>query len=128
MNMKQRVKSKEIEKREDKWKKLAIALDERKDGEFTKPTPLANLAKIHKDTATYIMDGYDTLAQIGIINFRDENGNWTGTLKSKEFLNTTNALRELRKRQLDQASRVDELNDKIDKALKILEKLQTIKK
>lgn len=121
--MKHNRKHKSIEKREEKWTKLAIALENKKEGEFAKPTPLAKTAKIHKDTANYIMDGYDTLNQIGIMNFRDEEGNWTGTLKSKEFINTTNSLREIRKKQIDQANQLDQIELKIVKLMQLLENI-----
>ncbi len=106
-------KNKIIEKREEKWGKIVRALDGLKEGEFIKPTPLAKMSGVHKDTATDIMDGYDTLSEIGFINFRDKDRNWTGTIKSKESIGVLNLLREIRKEQLEQSNDIEDIKKKL---------------
>ena len=109
------------EKKSEKLIKIIKAGEEFRGKGVIKPTPFAKKAGIHKDTFTDSMDVYDSLKDLGIINFRDENGELVGTIISDEYKNTINLLREIRKEQLNQNTEMDKLKKEILEIKRILE-------
>jgi hypothetical protein len=108
------VKSKDkIDKREEKYRRVASAIANMEVGQIISPTKLFKNIQIHPDTGRDLMDMWDSLRQIGFETIRDENGVLVRIIRVNENLDLKKEISEMRKDILDIKIKLEEVKEKI---------------
>ena len=108
-------KSLKIDKREDKYRRVASAIANMEVGQIISPTKLFKSIQIHPDTGKDLIDMWDSLKQIGFETIRDENGTLIKIMRVNENLDLKKEISEVRKDILDMKVKLDEIKEALKK-------------
>lgn len=107
-----------ILKREEKYKRIAVAIANLGIGDIITPTKLALSSQIHPDTFRDLMDLYDSLKGIGFETSRDPSGKLKNIHRINDNLDIKKEIRELRKEFIDIKTVIDEIKIKLSEKKK----------
>lgn len=102
-------KIKEIDKKEDKIKRIAIELEKLDIGEIISPSTLYRKAGIHPSTGKDIMDSHLTFRDISFDTIIDKNGEVKKFIKIDDSINIKSQLREIKEGHLKMEKQMDEI-------------------
>jgi len=106
---------KQIDKRENKLRRLATELAKLSPGEFRSLTNVCKSINIHHDTGEDIADGHDSLNEIGFITMRDKKDRVRGFMGTDESLDTRKQIRDIKISLINLEKDLDEIKTEIKK-------------
>jgi len=105
---------KQIDKREEKYKRISIAIEKMPVGSIIAPSTLARSVGVHPQTLTDLFDLIDSLKEIGFETTRDSK---TGKIKNihrvNDSLNLKKEVAEMKKELIDIGVTLEEIKIKI---------------
>jgi len=107
---------KQIDKRENKSRRIATAIANLKIGETITPTKLfRDIVGIHPDTGKDLLDLHDSLREINFEIFRDEKEEIKVIVRRDEGLDIRKNLREINGKLINLEKDLDEIKTEIKK-------------
>ena len=100
---------KQIDKREDKYRRISSLIANMEVGEMKTPTDLFRTVNIHPDTGRDLMDLYDSLKSIGFEKISDKNWKLKSIKRINENLDIKIEIREMRKAIFDIKTAIEKL-------------------
>jgi len=100
---------KQVDKKEDKYRKISTAIANMGIGDKLSPTNLFRNIGLHPNTGRDLLDLYDSLKEIGFETVRGNNGNVRLIIRTDESLNIRNEIRDLKVSVINLTKMVDEI-------------------